>query len=79
MTKFYTLENKPNFKNEETVWVDFSKFNGGEEHVIIGEIVGKGSTHIIDYWLINFGTDHAFYNNYPYPVISVPHTFIVET
>lgn len=76
--KTYTLENKPNFKYGDYVKIDMSGFLGKEYKNSIenGIIVGKPITHIIDQWLVCF--DHDFSPTYPYRVVSVPHTFILE-
>ena len=39
-------------------------------------VVGKGSVHIIDYWLVEFDID--FGPTYPYKVFSVPHVAILN-
>ena len=75
MIKRYTLENKPKFKDGDVVLVDMSVM-GSDAGVISGKIVGKGSEHIIDMWMIEF--DRDFGPTYPYKVVSVIHTAIVE-
>ena len=72
----YTLENKPNFKDGDWVKVDMSCFGYPTNDLRDGKIVGKGMTHIIDQWLILFNDD--FHPTYPYKVVSVQHTFIVD-
>jgi hypothetical protein len=76
MIKRYTLENKPKFKDGDVVLVDMSVM-GSDAGVISGKIVGKGSEHIIDMWMIEF--DRDFGPTYPYKVVSVIHTAIVES
>lgn len=75
MITHYTLENKPAFKNGELVMVDMECF-GFPPEIREGEIVGKATTNIIDTWLIRFGKE--FGPTYPYNVVVVQHTFIVD-
>jgi len=72
--KKYTLENKPNFKYGDMVSVDM-KVMGSDVGILTGKIVGKGSEHIIDMWLIEF--DRDFSPTYPYKVVSIIHTAII--
>lgn len=80
MIKHYTLENKPTFKDGELVKIDMSCFGYPTGYptgdIRIGKVVGKGMTHIIDYWLIEFEND--FVPTYPYKVVQIQHTFIVD-
>jgi hypothetical protein len=71
----YTLENKPEFKYKDRVFVDMECFNMPDLGIIEGTIVGKAMTHIIDFWLIDF---HRTFPLYEYPVVSVIHTAIIE-
>jgi len=75
MTERYTLDYKPTFKDGEMVLVDMSCF-GFPPEIAMGKIVGRGSEHIIDHWLVEFG--HNFAPTYPYKVVSVQHTFILK-
>lgn len=76
MIKRYTLENKPKFKDGEHVFVDMSVLTG-VEGILRGKIVGKGSEHVIDMWLVEFEKD--FGPTYPFKVTSVFHTAFVES
>ena len=76
MIKRYTIENKPMFKYGDLVTVDMSFF-GSDEGFLMGKIVGKSMTHIIDNWLVEFGK--SFAPTYPYMVFTVPHVAIVES
>ena len=81
--KRYTLENKPNFMDGEMVEVELACFGFTPESlkeyvlppILTGKIVGKALDHIIDHWLIEFG---RHFPSYPYKVVSVPHTFILN-
>ena len=74
--KRYTLENKPNFQDGELVYVDMSCFGYGTDEIKVGTVVGKSFTHIIDFWLVEFKED--FSPTYPYKVLPVQHTFILD-
>lgn len=78
MTNRYTLENKPNFYDGEIVEVDMSCFgiqiDEGSD-ILTGRVVGKSITGIVDQWLIEFAREFRLY---PYKVVSVPHTFILQ-
>lgn len=52
--KHYTLENKPNFQQNDVVEVDFGVISPQGE-ILKGRIVGKASEHIIDFWIVDFG------------------------
>lgn len=71
----YTLENKPIFVADELVAIDMSCF-GFPPSIEIGKIVGKSFEHIVDNWLIEFKRD--FRPTYPFSVVAVPHTFILQ-
>ena len=71
----YTLENKPSFVADELVAVDMECF-GHPPSIMIGRIVGKSFEHIIDNWLIEFKC--KFEPTYPFSVVVVPHTFILQ-
>ena len=73
--KYYTLENKPNFKDGEIVEVDMSKMGMDMENMK-GKIVGKSTSHIIDMWLVEF--DMQFIPTYPYKVVAIMHTAIID-
>jgi hypothetical protein len=76
MIKTYTLmDPKPNYKYGDKVKVDMAHLGATEMGVLTGRVVGKGSVHIIDYWLIEFDSD--FGPTYPYKVFSVPHVAIL--
>ncbi len=70
----YTIENKPDFKQDEIVEIDMSCF-GFPHSVRRGIIVGKSFTNVIDNWLVEFDSDFA--PTYPFKVCVVPHTFIL--
>lgn len=72
--KRYTLEEKPDFKDQQSVKVDMASL-GCDEAIMEGKIVGKAMTHIIDYWLVEF--PHHF-PSYPFRVLSIPHVSIVK-
>lgn len=74
--KHYTLEKKPNFKMNEHVSVDMVKLGCPTYGILPGRIVGKGSEHIIDFWLVEFNMDFA--PTYPYKVLSVFHTAFLD-
>lgn len=77
MIKTYTLEDpKPNFKYGTAVEVDMAHLGSPSLGVLMGRIVGKGSAHIIDFWLVEFHRDFA--PTYPYRVFSVPHVAILK-
>ena len=75
MNKRYTLENKPTFRNGEMVDIDMRCF-GFSPGIERGRIVGKSVTNVVDHWLVEF--DHDFSPTYPYKVVSVQHTFILQ-
>ena len=75
--KTYTLiDPKPNFKYGDTVAVNMAHFGIKDLGILPGRIVGKGSEHIIDFWLVEFNQD--FGPAYPYRVFSVPHVAILK-
>jgi hypothetical protein len=80
--KLYTIENRPQFTDGQPVEVDMTCFGfpkstfNGNPTIFTGRVVGKAVSNIIDQWLIEFAT--AFPPTYPYHVVSVPHTFIVD-
>jgi hypothetical protein len=74
--KTYTIyDKKPEFKYGDSILVDMSCFDFPPS-VEVGRVVGKGTTNLIDQWLVEFS--HDFNPTYPYRVLSVPHTFIVN-
>lgn len=76
MNEKYTLtDKKPVFKDGQFVLVDMECF-GFPPEIAMGKIVGRGTEHIIDQWLVEFG--HDFGPEYPYRVVSVQHTFILK-
>lgn len=77
MNRTYTLmDPKPTFKDGDKVMVDMSVMGMGQDAPLLeGTIVGKGSEHVIDMWLIQFDRDFA--PTYPFKVLSVIHTAIV--
>ena len=76
MIKRYTLEKHPKFKYGDKVKVDMENMGCGLG-VLDGVIVGKGSEHVIDFWLVEF-LGISFGPTYPYKVLSVPHVAIVD-
>jgi hypothetical protein len=72
----YSLENHPEFKQGERVLLDTGSMftNGG---IVEGRVVGISSKGIIDMWLVEL---NSFIPNetYPYTVISVQHTFLID-
>lgn len=70
----YTLEEKPDFKDQQPVKVDMAFF-GSDAGVLQGKIVGKSTTHIIDYWMVEFPSAFPMY---PFKVLNVPHVAIVK-
>jgi len=76
MIKHYTMENKPTFEDGEMVKVDMNCLGYPEGDIRYGKIVGKGMTHVIDHWLIEFENDFA--PTYPYKVVQIQHTFIID-
>ena len=78
MMKTYTLTDpKPEFKDGETVLVDGRVLGlGNDAGIEVGTIVGKGSEHIIDMWLVRFNRNFA--PTYPFKVVSVIHTAIIK-
>lgn len=77
MIKTYTLgDPKPEFKYGDSVTVDMAHLGSPALGALTGRIVGKGSVHIIDFWLIEF--DQDFGPTYPYRVFSVPHVAILK-
>ena len=74
--KTYTMMNKPNFKYGDHVQVDMGHLGWETGGTLLGKIVGKGSVHVIDMWLVEFERD--FGPTYPYRVFTVPHVAIVE-
>jgi len=77
MIKTYTLEDpKPEFKYGDKVAVHMAHLGAPDFGILPGRIVGKGSVHVIDYWLIEFNQD--FGSIYPYRVFSVPHVAILK-
>jgi hypothetical protein len=77
MIKTYTLTDpKPDFKYGDTVGVDMAHLGATDLGILPGRIVGKGSVHVIDYWLVEFNRD--FGPTYPYRVFSVPHVAILK-
>jgi len=76
MIKTYTMsDKKPEFKYGATVKVDMGHLGMANGKVLTGKIVGNGSVHVIDFWLIEFDQDFA--PTYPYRVLSVPHVAIL--
>ena len=73
--KTYTMANKPIFKYGDQVQVDMAHL-GCPPGTLAGRIVGKGSTHVIDMWLVEFEQD--FGPTYPYRVFTVPHVAILD-
>ena len=74
--KHYTLENKPEFKDGDKIKVDMHCMGYPKNDIRIGIIVGKGMTHVIDHWLVQFDSD--FSPTYPYKVVQIQHTFIID-
>lgn len=73
MNKF-TLENRPNFKQDQLVYVDCTCF--GDPNLPkfkSGRIVGQAIVGLLDLWLVDFG--EKFSETYPYTVVAVQHTF----
>lgn len=77
MIKRYTLENKPKFKDGDLVLVDMAVMGSEPLGILRGKIVGKGSEHVIDMWLVEF--EQNFAPTYPFRVLSVIHTAFVES
>ena len=79
MIKTYTLADpKPNFKYGDAVKIDMAHLGMATTlgvKTMNGKIVGKASTHVIDFWLVEVEKD--FGPTYPYKVISVPHVAIL--
>jgi hypothetical protein len=74
--KRYTLQDsKPTFKQGERITVDMGVL-GSDVGLLPGTVVGKGSEHLIDYWLVEFNYD--FGPAYPFRVMSVPHIAILN-
>ena len=73
--KYYTLENKPVFKDGEIVKVDMFKM-GMDMDIMTGKIVGKSMSHIIDLWLVEF--DGCLSESYPFRTVAIQHTFIID-
>jgi hypothetical protein len=77
MMNTYTLmDPKPEFKYGDKVNVDMAHLGAPNFGTLPGRVVGKGSVHIIDFWLIEFNID--FGPTYPYKVFSVPHVAILK-
>ena len=74
--KTYTMANKPNFKYGEQIQVDMAHLGWPKKETLPGRIVGRGSVHVIDMWLVEFEKD--FGPTYPYRVFTVPHVAIVD-
>jgi hypothetical protein len=76
----YTLsDTKPVFKYGESVKIHWKNLTGGQffgEDIVNGQIVGVASRHIIDIWLVDFGT--IIHDDYPYSTFCVPHTLIIK-
>lgn len=68
----YDLLDKPNFKYGDKVKVKLPGFN----LISYGTIVGLGSKHVIDLWLVDFGSPIS--DSYPYSVCSIPHVMIIK-
>lgn len=68
-------EEKPSFHDGAIVIVDWSFFGG--MGIKSGKIVGKGMTHVIDTWLVEFEED--FGPTYPFKVCGIPHTAMVKS
>ena len=62
--------NKPVYNNDDRVQI---AINGDVSNIVYGTVVGWGSQHVIDFWLVRLDKrlDH-----YPYDVIFVQHTFL---
>ncbi len=75
MIEHYTIEAKPKFHYGDMVEVDMAHL-GNDLGILKGKIVGRGSEHIIDFWLIEF--EETFGPTYPFKVVSVPHVAIVK-
>lgn len=73
--KRYTLENKPDFIYGQKIKIDMSFF-GISNEIFEGKIVGKSFIHVIDTWLVEFEGD--FSPTYPFKVLGVPHTAILQ-
>jgi hypothetical protein len=74
--KTYTMASKPIFKYGEKVEVDMGHLGWPIREILPGRIVGRGSVHVIDMWLVEFERD--FGPTYPYRVSTVPHVAIVD-
>jgi hypothetical protein len=77
MIKRYTLENKPKFKDGDLVLVDMDVMGTAPLGILRGKIVGKGTEHIIDMWLVEF--EQNFAPTYPFKVVSIIHTAFIES
>jgi hypothetical protein len=76
MIKTYTLaDKKPDFKDGAIVRVDMDHLGLKDLGVVKGKIVGKASSHVIDFWIVEF--EESFGSSYPYRVLSVPHVAIL--
>ncbi len=74
--KTYTMLNKPTFRYGEQIQVDMAHLGWENGGTLSGKIVGKGSVHVIDMWLVEFEKD--FGALYPYRVFTVPHVAILD-
>jgi hypothetical protein len=72
--KHYTIENHPEFKDREQILVDFGQF-GFPGRVETGKVVGKSTSYIIDYWMVEFPFVISDY--YKFKVLNIPHTSII--
>lgn len=75
--EYYTLENKPDFNDGDSVEVDFQVLGMSKTTEIhLGKVVGKVSTHIVDIWMVEFGFQMSPF--YRFRVIPVIHTAMIK-
>ncbi len=70
----YTMEHKPNFKDQQLVKVDMSFF-GSDAGILQGKIVGRSMIYAIDMWMVEFP---SHFPTYPFRVLNVPHVAIIK-
>lgn len=75
MIKHYTLENKPKFFDGQEVKVDMERMGCPTFGILEGVVVGLGTSHVIDQWLVKFDCE---FPSYPFKVLSVMHTAILD-
>ena len=76
MIKRYTIENRPIFKDGDKVKIDASCFGYTDNSILSGKIVGLAYKNAIDLWIVEL--NEYPHKTYPFKVLCVQHTFIID-